>query len=84
MWPDNFDCNGSLEQILAATMYGLQLPRHLRNDLAGQIPHLILYGGNLHEVKLKAGGYDASYGNVFVTPFMEARIWLPRHRITWP
>jgi len=31
-----------------------------------------LDGGNLHDVKPKAGGYDASYGIAFVTSFMEA------------
>ena len=55
VWPYDIDCNGSVEQIFAATMYGLQLPRHLRHDLAAQIPHLILDGGNLREVKPKAG-----------------------------
>ena len=78
VWPDDFDCNGSLEQIMATTMYGLKLPRHLRHDLAARIPHLILDGGKLHEVKPKAGGYDASYSNAFVTPFMEAWTRLSR------
>ncbi|MCY3630450.1 MAG: VCBS repeat-containing protein [Bacteroidota bacterium] len=150
MWVADFDRNGSVEQVLARTIDGLQLPWHLRHDLVGQIPHLvrtfptyasyaeatiqdifseeelsrathlrvnelrsmigindgagnftlnsapqeiqlspvygmanlptenghlILAGGNLHEVKPEAGRYDASYGTAFMTPSTEPLTW---------
>ncbi len=41
MWVGDFDRNGSIEQIFARTINGLQRPWHLRHDLVAQIPHLV-------------------------------------------
>lgn len=49
-------------------MYGLA-------DLHTAKGHLILAGGNLHEVKPEAGRYDASYGTVFTVPDLETFSW---------
>lgn len=41
LWVGDFDRNGSVEQIFARTIDGLQFPWHLRHDLVAQIPYLV-------------------------------------------
>ena len=41
MWTDDFDRNGSVEQIVAVYRDGARYPMALRHDLVGQLPNLV-------------------------------------------
>ncbi len=56
------------EELQLSPVYGLA-------DLHIAQGHIILAGGNLHEVKPEAGRYDASYGTALRSPTMEPLDW---------
>ena len=65
---DHFTLIPAPNEMQFSPMYGLA-------DLHTAKGHLILAGGNLHEVKPEAGRYDASYGTVFTVPDLETFSW---------
>ena len=56
------------EELQLSPIYGLA-------DLHTTQGHIILAGGNLHEVKPESGRYDASYGTALRSPTMESLNW---------
>ena len=64
----NFTLSPAPEEMQLSPIYGLA-------DLHTRMGHIILAGGNLHEVKPEAGRYDASYGSVLVAPSLETLAW---------
>ncbi|MCY4158648.1 MAG: VCBS repeat-containing protein [Bacteroidetes bacterium] len=64
----NFTLTPAPEEMQFSPVYGMA-------DIPTSQGHLILVGGNLHEVKPEAGRYDASYGTALMTPSLETLTW---------
>jgi len=64
----NFTLSPAPGEMQLSPVYGIA-------DLHTLKGHLILAGGNLHEVKPEAGRYDASYGTTLMAPSLQTLTW---------